>query len=475
MKQLANILLVIGGGMLCLVLANSLVRLGAVITSVRTMLSILGGTSVLLGGLFTRVYDEQSLRLSRHQIVNCYKGIAILTLNALLLYGGLELAAFAAFKIRSLSLISSPAHQGSPRQKVSYYSSQDWAQQYWYEHRLSVRQRYYPYVGWRRAPFKGETIEIDQNGVRLTPGADCNATSFKVFTFGSSEMWGTGSPNWDTIPANLQKGLEKLKQGPICVMNFAESAYVSTQDVIMLLVQLRSGNVPDVVVFYNIGGDVYAAYQSGQAGASQNLNQLAAKFERGSPYIDHLRNTHSYDLIDALMDKLRIAAPRQEPTEHHLVTYESMGIDAAKLSDWVVQDYFGNYKIVSALAQQYDFKYFFFLPPRIFGGNKTLTPEEQEMKRETESDAALSKLYTAVYQTVQRKSSKYQNFYSLADIFDHYHGLIWIDGAHVTPIGNRLIAARMLDVIQARSPMKSNLQFPTDSRFSPDSSTDSTS
>jgi hypothetical protein len=455
MKQLAGTLLVIGGGTLSLVPATSVVRLGGVITSVDIMLWIFGGASVLLGGLLTRIYNEQSLRLWRPKVVDCYRAMAILTLNALLLYGGLELAAFAAFKIRSVSPISSPAEEspreaeGSPREKVSYYSSQDWAKQYWYEHGLSVTQRYYPYVGWRRAPFKGQTIEIDPNGMRLTPGADCSATSFKVFTFGSSEMWGTGSPNWDTIPANLQKGLAKLRQGPVCVMNFAESAYVSTQDVIMLLLQLRSGNVPDVVVFYNIGGDVYSAYQSGKAGDFQNLNQLVARFEQqGSPYIDHLRNTYSYKLIDALMDKLTIAAPQQEPTENQLVTYESMGIDATKLTDLVVQDYFGNYKIVSALAQQYGFKYFFFLPPRIFGGNKTLTPEEQEMKRETDTDPALSKLYTAVYQTVQRKASQYQNFYSLADIFNHYHGLIWIDGAHVTPIGNRLIAARIVDLIQ---------------------------
>jgi hypothetical protein len=449
MKELGSILLVIGGGMLCLVLATYLMRLGVVITSVRTMLWIFGGTSVLFGGLLTRI-NEQSLRLLGHKVVDCYKAMAILALNALLLYGGLELAAFAAFKIRSLSLISRPA-QGDPRQKVSYYSSQNWAEQYWHEHELSATQRYYPYVGWRRAPFKGKTIEIDQNGMRLTPGADCSATSFKVFTFGSSEMWGTGSPNWDTISANLQKGLEKLRQGPVCVMNFAESAYVSTQDVVMLVLQLRAGNVPDVVLFYNIGGDVYSAYQSGQAGTLQNFNQLAARFERGSPYIDHLRNTYSYKLIDALMDKLTIANPQQEPTENELVTYESMGIAAAKLTDLVVQNYFGNYKIVSALAQKYGFEYLFFLPPRIFRGNKTLTPEEQKMKRETQSDAALSKLYTAVYQTVERKSSQYQNFYSMADIFDHYHALIWIDGAHVTPVGNRLIAARMLDVIQARS------------------------
>jgi hypothetical protein len=446
MKQLGNILLVIGGGMLCLVLATSLVRLGVLITSVRTMRWIFGGTSVLLGGLFSRIYNEQSLRLFGYRVVDCHKAIAILTLNALVFYAGLELA---ASKIGSL--ISSPA-QESAREKVSYYSSKDWAKQYWYEHWLSVRQRYYPYVGWRRAPFKGETIEIDQNGVRFTPGANCSATSFKVFTFGSSEMWGTGSPNWDTIPANLQKGLEKLGQGPVCVMNFAESAYVSTQDVIMLLIQLRSGNVPDLVLFYSIGGDIYSAYQTGRAGTLQNLGQVAARFEEGSPYIDHLRNTHSYNLIDALMNKLTIANPQQkEPAPSKLATYESLGVDVAKLSDLIVQNYFGNYEIVSGLAQKYGFKYYFFLPPRIYRGNKPLTPEEQEMKREAESDAAFSKLYTAVYQTVENKSSQYQNFYSMVDIFDRYDSLIWIDAAHVTPIGNQLIASRMLDVIQARS------------------------
>ena len=446
MKQLGDILLLIGGGTLCLVLATYFMRLGVVITSVRAILWIFGGTSLLFGGLFTRIYNEQSLRLLGFRIVDCYKAIAILALNALVFYAGLELV---AFRIRGL--FSSPA-QESPREKVSYYSSKDWAKQYWYEHGLSVRQRYYPYVGWRRAPFKGETIEIDQNGVRLTPGADCSATSFKVFTFGSSEMWGTGSPNWDTIPANLQKGLEKLKQGPVCVMNFAESAYVSTQDVIMLLVQLRSGNVPDLVLFYNIGGDIYSAYQSGLAGTLQNVDQLAARFEQGSPYIDHLRNTHSYQLIDELMGKLTIANSQQkEPTSSELVTYESMGIDVAKLSDSIVQGYFGNYEIVSGLAQKYGFKYFFFLPPRLLMGSKPLTSEEQEMKHETESDAAFSELYTAVYQTIERKSSKYQNVYSMVDIFDRYDSLIWIDAAHVTPIGNRLIAARMLDVIQARS------------------------
>jgi hypothetical protein len=339
-------------------------------------------------------------------------------------------------------------------------------------------------VGWRRAPFKGQTIEVDQNGVRWTPGADCGANSFKVFTFGASTMWGTGSPSWGTIPANLQKGFEQLRQGPVCVMNFAESAYVSMQSVIMLQMQLQSGNVPDVVLFYSITDDIYAAYQSGRAGVPENLDQIVARFEgrwESSIFVDRLRSTHSYSLIDKLMGKLTIANPQQkEPTPRKLITYESMGIDAAKLSDLIVQDYLETYKIVRGLAREYDFKYFFFVPPIVSLGNKPLTLEEQEMKQRLENETAFYKLCTSVYQTIERESAKYRHLYLMTHIFDHYDSLIWIDEEHVTPIGNQWIAERMLDVIQgrsaqARSLVQSDLQFSIDFRFSPGSSTTSTS
>ena len=394
-----------------------------------------------------------------------YRGIAILVLNALIAFGCFELVAMGVFKIKIPRASSKPVEQligeGTPRETVSYYSSQDWAKRNWYEFRLSRTQQFYPYAGWRRAPFKGQTIEVDQDGVRLTPGADCSPKSFKVFTFGASEMWGTGSPNWGTIPAHLQKGLEKLRQGPVCVTNFAESAYVSTQGVIMLLMQLRSGNVPDVVLFYTIEDDIYSAYQSGRPGVLENLDQIAAKFEgrqvptapsKLSPLVGWIQSTYSYLLVDMLMGKLTIANPQQEPSiPSKLVTYESMGIDAATLSDLVSKNYLGNYKIVSALAQEYGFRYFFFLPPSVLLGNKPLTPEEQEMKRKAESEVALHRLFTAVYRTIERESSKYQNLHSMVHVLDRYDDLMFIDEGHVTPIGNQVIADRMLAVIQERA------------------------
>lgn len=398
---------------------------------------------------------------SKVLVLSCwlYRTVAILMLNALVAFACFELAGLGYFKIKIPTTESEPTQQligeGGAREKVSYYASQDWAERYWHEFRLSRKEQFYPFVGWRRAPFKGKTIEVDQNGVRVTPGAECSAKSFKVFTFGASEMWGTGSPNWATIPAHLQNGLEKLRQGPVCVTNFAESAYVSLQNIIMLLMQLRVGNVPDVVVFYTFFDNVYAAYQTGRVGTLENVDQIAARFEgRRDPdrFVDRLRSTYSYRFIDMLMAKLTIANPQQAKSiSPKLITYESMGIDAATLSDLLVQEYFENYKIVSALSQKYGFKYFFFLPPEITLGNKPLTSEEQEMKRSAEGEAGLHKLSTAVYRAMEREASKYQNFYSMVHIFDSYDSLMFIDSGHVTPVGNQLIAERMLGVMQARS------------------------
>jgi hypothetical protein len=269
-------------------------------------------------------------------------------------------------------------------------------------------------------------------------------------------MWGTGSPDWGTIPANLQRGLEKEIRRPVCVVNFAESAYNLTQNVITLLIQLQSGNRPDLVLFYNVEGDAFAAYQAGKAGTIQNLDQVAARFEKGEKpptLLDRLRSTSSYSLIDGLVSKLTIANPEQDqPTSNQLVTYETMGIDVENLSNSIAQNYFRSYQIVDALSEKNGFKYFFFLPPHLLlGDKKPLTLEEQQMKRVAESDPAFKKLFKAVYRKIETESSKYPNLYSMIDTFDNYDSLIWIDAGHVTPAANQLIAERILNIIQARS------------------------
>ena len=90
-----------------------------------------------------------------------------------------------------------------------------------------------------------------------------------------------------------------LRHGPVCVVNFGESGFVSTQGVIQLILELQSGNIPDLVIFYDGVNDVYAAYQSGRP-THQNFDKIAAKFEKGkSPppsFVAWIESTNSFHL-----------------------------------------------------------------------------------------------------------------------------------------------------------------------------------
>jgi len=392
--------------------------------------------------------DVVNVQLLGQRIAVLYKTLAILTLNAIVIFVCLEVAARVTYKARS-SLFPLSA-ESDPRASSPFYRSQPWAAQYWREFSLSRQTRYHSFVLYRRAPFKGETINIDQEGIRLTPGADCSPHAFKVFAFGPSTMWGTGSPDWGTIPNYLQMGMEKLKNGPICVVNFGESGYVSTQSVIELMLQLQSGNIPDVTLFFDGVADIYTAYQSGRAGVHENFGQIAAKLERRGvpkkgPLLELLESSSLHPLAVSLVTKLRQEVPRTP----ELLTYETMGIEAESLSNAIIQTYLSNYKIVNGLAQKYGFQSFFFWPPHITKGEKPLTTEEWELKRSL--DPALAQLYLSVYRKIERLIPECEKLIDLGAIYDDYKPLLWLDDSHVTPVGNELIAQKMLEVLRARS------------------------
>ena len=390
-----------------------------------------------------------SLQLLGQRIAVLYKSLAILILNAIVIFVCLDFAARVTYKARN-SLFPIPAQSVvDPRASSPFYRSEPWAAQYWREFPLSRQTRYHSFVLYRRAPFKGETINIDQEGIRLTPDADCGPNAFKVFAFGGSTMWGTGSPDWGTIPSYLQTGIKKLKNGPICVVNFGESGYMSTQSVIELMLQLQSGNIPDLTLFFDGVNDIYTAYQSGRPGVHENFDQIATKLERRGvpkkrPLLELLESSSLHPLAVSLVTKLR----QEVPSTPKFLTYETMGIDAESLSDSIIQIYLSNYKIVDGLAQKYGFKSFFFWPPHITVGAKPLTTEEWKLKQSL--DPAIAKLYLSVYRKIEPRVLACKNLIYLGAMYDDYKPLLWLDDAHVTPVGNELIAQKMLEVLRTR-------------------------
>jgi hypothetical protein len=379
------------------------------------------------------------------KISRYFNGVAILTLNTILIWACLEIVSMAYMRLRShVTLFDKKQEPPDAREKSSYYAGTNWGHEFWIEYAASRPEQYHAFTVWRRGPYRGKYINIDERGIRFTPGSDCSANSFKVFVFGGSQIWGTGVPDWGTVPAYLETGLQNYKPGPVCVVNFGESGYVSTQNVIQLILQLQSGNIPDIAIFIEGPTDIYSAYQSGRSGLHENFEGIAARVERrdepkSSLSIRLLESSFLFRVVSEQVAKLQ--GP-QKPSRPR--TYVTMNVDANVLADGIIRTYLNNQQVVAALAQQYRFEHHFFWSPHILLGNKRLTGEEDSLKRALDPD--LKKLYGLLYGAVQKHDLP---GYSLTDVFDDCESLIWIDDAHSTAAGNEKIAQRILRQITA--------------------------
>jgi len=384
-----------------------------------------------------------------------YKAVAIMLLNTILLLVFIEFSLVIIARLSDFLPHQSETvverdlrYINDGREDLLYYQAQDWSKDYWREYHAAWDGRvlpFEPYVLWRSKPFEGKILNINAEGLRVTPGAECTPDSYTVFTFGGSTMWGTGVPDWGTIPAFLQSALAEQMGRPVCVINYAEQAWVSTQSVIQLMLALRAGNIPDLVIFYDGNNDVFAAYQSSKAGAPQNLSSIAARFEdrpEEPPLIALLSKTRTYKLLQRLVlgEDYKLIPP-----------YEAQGVDANTLAAEVSQTYLGNYEIVQRLSSAYEFDAYFFWQTTLLVDEKQLTEEEQSIK-----DVAISvypgyvELFDLTTEHVRSAISQYPDLHDLSGIFRDRSELIFIDPFHVTIEGNQMIASAMLNAIQGR-------------------------
>jgi hypothetical protein len=71
----------------------------------------------------------------------------------------------------------------------------------------------------------------------------------RIWVFGGSTVFGMGVPDWATMPSQLLAVLNEGSLGCVQVTNLGVEAYVSTQEVLLLLEELKAGRRPDITVF----------------------------------------------------------------------------------------------------------------------------------------------------------------------------------------------------------------------------------
>jgi hypothetical protein len=314
---------------------------------------------------------------------------------------------------------------------------------YWKEFEQANKVSYHQYVLWRRAPYQGEVLSINQDGVRRTLHTQCDDKTFTIWMFGDSVMWGAGAPDDETIPSFVARDYEKAGR-PVCIVNYAEKGWANSQEMIGLIEQLKhTTRKPDVVLFYDGGTEAFAAYQSGRADLHSNYNSFKNFLDKWGASqkagFSYFRQTNTYRLLE----KIAIREPFHNKKDDVAVAAR----DTDTLSAAVVENYEQNMDIVDLLAKQYGFRAIFAWYPNMAVGHKELTPYEQQVLRmEYQKFPNLGSMYQDVYKRGLKLN--HPDFHYLGDLLDEQKSSLYVGISHLKPEGNQIVADRLFDILE---------------------------
>ncbi len=314
---------------------------------------------------------------------------------------------------------------------------------------------YRPFVLWRASPSSSWPATIQQTGLRVVPGSSDDPSAIQVFVFGGSTMVGWQTPDSATICAHIQRSLASISDKLVCVTNFAQQAYVNTQELIELQLQLRVGNVPDLVIFYDGTNEIWSAVETDTAGSHFCLQEIADLYENRnfasesasiqSEFLHLAGELSSVHFLKRILgidtDTSRASLYQPEPSRCAL--YGEDFVDPAEFAEEIMGIYEGDLRILQALSKEFDFEYRVFWQPVIITGNKPLTAEEKSIY--DAQDSFVLSLYRECELLAVILESRYDNFCCVTDVFDNTEETVFLDLCHLNTLGDSLIADRILD------------------------------
>ena len=312
------------------------------------------------------------------------------------------------------------------RASLPNYDGYDWAENHFAEFREQDYQ-YQSFLGWRRFPYDGETINIDEKGMRRTVDRTPNDANKSIFFLGGSTIWGTGVSDEFTIPSYFASITHDYQ-----VSNYGEAAYTAHQSLETLIKLLQGGERPDVVVFYDGVNDVkykcrkrHSWYSHGreyQYGLKIDLYESVFSLE----YALRPLRSAAIKLKQAIKQR---SIGDVETYNCHKNPDKAKRIAAALVEDW---------KIAKTLVESHGGQFFAFLQPISYFS-------QTRLDRISVSEE-LKKQYELIYPMIKKNAENSRGFYDLTNVFDRDE-YIYVDYAHVSPNGNRYAAERILSVI----------------------------
>lgn len=205
---------------------------------------------------------------------------------------------------------------------------------------------YSPYIEFVEQPLGGKFVNVSPHGFRIIE-EQCpypiSRGNFNIFFLGGSTSFGYGVSDFETIPSYLQKILRK-SNGNICVYNFGQASYFSTQERIFLEQLILNDQIPDTVIFFDGLNEFFITPD----GSSRYSTFLRATTREDYPLKKVLSSFPLIRLINKYISLIK------NKDGNGNVVYES---------EEIVDRYYNNKKMIGAITQKFKFRSYFIIQP----------------------------------------------------------------------------------------------------------------
>jgi len=350
--------------------------------------------------------------------------ILVFTCISIALYFSIPIAYFITNSLR-FSLASSVLSSDN-RADLPNYERLPWAKKHFQEFN-ALQTDYYSYVGWRRRPFAGETINIEnERRIRHTPQTATHNLGRVAYFFGGSTMWGTGSDDAHTIPAQFQA----IAGGT--VLNFAETSWVAHQSLNLLIRLYTEGHRPDDVIFYDGVNEIGKCRNGNDFWAGEREEQIRQALQAlalPKPFQFDYYFQPVMHVAEAVARRIGLAKSGKSESGY------DCDKDRRKV-DLIAEQLITDWKIAAMIVESYGGRFHAYLQPVSYLSH-TRTEHLGSLMRPEFRDQ-----YMALYPLVREKMAQSGVGSDLSAIFDRDE-YIYVDDCHVSPNGNAIIAERM--------------------------------
>lgn len=315
------------------------------------------------------------------------------------------------------------------------YQGIDWALTHFTEYDNLTKGYYVSFYGWRRPEFHGETINIDQSGLRRTFRAEGTDSEKVIAFFGGSTTWGTGASDDTTIPSYFARLNPRFE-----AINFGETGYIAHQSLNLFMRRYFEGFRPDVVVFYDGVNDVWnKCRREADAFSHSREHRIRIVLQESS---DENSYWNVIQPLQTFVGKARRTLDNQQRARSSYYDCPSnrekaTNIARVLLSDWL---------IVKQLVEGYGGAFIGILQPQAYGSETKL----DHLKLDPELGRQYETVYPLIPELLEREFAPLEgNFVDLRHALDQ-QDYFYIDWCHLSPNGNEIIAGQISEAVAAR-------------------------